>query len=294
MFHRVPIPFPSFLLFFAASLSFSGLAAAFPLGLSYEINDYEVELKENTKRKEPGNFVFEANYHSISLLDYSGILCAGFQNAHRQMEARDQALDRAQYDSTKKPGDSISYSWRPVMPVQGTACGVRWHRATSDEKADISGSIPAAKTAGGSEIDGWTAFGIVAAPFESAPEYFWKLHLMVDIRDISIKGIPGQDNFNETILTMPFDYEAGRVFNIEGIGGFSLWVSAGYDMIFWIMKAMLPEYFPTSFVRLGAGVGYQTPIDQLQLRLAYKSTDTAVSSRQLLESGFTLGIYYQM
>jgi hypothetical protein len=272
----------------------SGSAAAFPLGLGYEVNQFKVELEENIKRKEPGKFTFNASYHSIGLLDYTGILCAGFQNVHSQMEAHDKAVERAQYDTTKKPGDKITYTWKAVMPVQGTACGVRFHRATSDEKAEMGGTLPKSKTLHGASLAGWTAFGIVTAPFEGAPDYFWKLHLMVDVRDVIIKGIPGTEDFKETVLAMPFDYELGRIINIESIGGFMVWVSAGYDMFMWIMKALTPEYFPSSFVRLGAGVGYQTPIDRLQIRLAYKKTDTAVSSRQLLESGYTLGIYYQM
>jgi hypothetical protein len=69
---------------------------------------------------------------------------------------------------------------------------------------------------------------------------------------------------------MPFDYEVGGVINIPGVAGFMAWGSIGYDMVFWILKELVPGNFPTSFLRYGAGVGYQTPIENLQVKLAYK------------------------
>lgn len=269
-------------------------ATAFPLGLGYSLTKERVEVSETPKEQERGTFKFDASYHTFSILDYSGLLCAGFQNAHRQMEAREKALDKAQYDSTIKPGDEVKYSWKAAEPVQGTACGIQLHRSTSEEKADIGGALASGKSGGNAVIEGWTAFGIVANKFESFPEVYWKLHLMVDVREVKISGIPGEDDLSHQVFGMPFDYELGRVFNIAGVGGFFAWGSVGYDMVLWILKSLVPAEFPTSFMRFGAGIGYQTPIEALQVKLGYKKNDTGFDARGVKETGYSLGVAYQM
>ena len=273
-------------------------AAAFPLGLGYGTTTESVEITENVKEREYGSFKFNATYHTISILDYTGILCAGFQNAHAQMEARNQALEGAKYDSSVKPGDSVSYSWKAATPQAGSSCGVHLHSSQSDNKADAGGLL-GSKT-GKATLAGWTAFGVVAKPFAFDPNIFWRLNLMVDVREIKIVDVPPSsmgspyETQKLSILAMPFDYEVGGVINVPGIAGFSAWGSVGYDMVFWLLKELVPGNFPTSFLRYGAGVGYQTPIDLLMVKLAYKKTDSFVESRGLIEQGYTLGIYYQM
>ncbi len=282
------------LVLFSPLLLLSGKALAFPLGLGYAVTKEKVDISETVKEHEEGTFSYRATYQTISILDYSGIVCAGFQNAHAQAEARDKAVRGAQYDTTVKPGDSVSYSWKAATPVAGTACGVHLHSALSPGKADIGGALPHGQSGGDATISGWTAFGMFAKPFDDMPDYFWKLHLMVDVREARVKGVPGGEDLKHNVFGMPFDYEVGRVINVPDVGGFMVWGSTGYDMLFWLLKSIVPEQFPTSFLRLGAGVGYQTPVEGLQVRLTFKRSDTGFDARGVKEAGYSLGVYYQM
>lgn len=147
---------------------------------------------------------------------------------------------------------------------------------------------------GTAAIEGWTAFGQIAKPFENDPNLYWKLHISVDVREAKVHGIPGQEDLKLNVFGMPFDYEIGRIINLENVGGFFVWGSIGYDPLLWLLKSIASGEIPSSLVRYGFGGGYQTPIPSLQVRLGYKNTDTGFDGRQLTERGYSLGVAYQM
>jgi hypothetical protein len=151
-------------------ISVSPDAMSFPLGLGYGSTTENVVITDNVKERKYGSFEFNATYHTISILDYTGILCAGFQNAHAQMEARNQALEGAKYDSSIKPGDKVNYGWKAAAPQAGSSCGVQLHSARSDEKADAKGLL--GNKTGKASVAGWTAFGIIASTFAADPNIF--------------------------------------------------------------------------------------------------------------------------
>lgn len=281
-----------------ASLSGVAFADGLPIGLGYTYTTETVDIPENAADKQAGSFHFNAATHSFSLLDYSGILCSGFQNAHRQMEARNEALRNAQYDTSKKAGDTITYSYRVAEPVEGSACGVTMVRSASEEKADVGGSLPHGKSSGSAEISGWQAFGVVAWAIGERTTF--KLNITADFRSITIKGlpvgpyaIPGDDKYDNDLIAMPVDLELDQIVN-SPVGSFIVWGSLGHDPVFWLLKQIDSSKIPSDFWRFGAGVGYQTPVEGLQVRAGYKNTDEGFDGRQVKESGYTLGAYYQM
>lgn len=257
-------------------------AAAFPLGLGYEFQKDKIKVTDNSEKGAHFSYDLDQTVHTFSILDFSGIVCAGFQNAHAQSEARNAALEGAAKDSSVKPGDSVGYSWKAVSPQAGTACGVQLHRASGEAK--YKGQTADAR------LDGWTAFGLLTQPFDGDQTLFWKLKLMVDVRTLDVDGAEKEGD----LLNMPFEFEVGKILNVEKVGGFFVSGMVGYDMIFWIMKSIAGEEFPTSFLRLGVTGGYQTPIENLQVRLSVKQTDQGFDKRGYKETPVSLGVFYQM
>jgi hypothetical protein len=242
-----------------------------------------VHVQDNSDDDNHIAYDFKQRVHAFSLLDYSGFLCAGFQNAHRQMEARNEALDRAAHDSSVKAGDTIHYSYVAAEVQAGAPCGIKIYK-TSGGDGSVDGQDFHAS------LSGWSAFGGFSAPFEGSEEWFWKAMIYGDFRELHIDG----GGKNADLIQMPIEYEVGKIVNVPGVAGFIVSGMIGYDPIFALMKSLAPDEMPASFIRYGVTAGYQTPVQALQVRLSYRSTDEGFDSHGFKERPIILGVYYQM